>query len=269
MANNIRAWCASHIDSKYKPVLINQMLESLLINNITNCEISISFKQTYTDEEINYIINGINNFIKKLKTRFSIFKITTHYNVIDELSQFEHLNILYKNFSGKGNDKIMFIDDDDILLKLPEEYLTNDIVKGIQYIPINTSAEDLTYKKNVNEILETSEIFSSRWTIDTDFSGYMCRYQDLVEYFTMIRLNRLKQFNTNVPDRVKLQQIITAINSLEDIEFMNYLDDSGAIKTQQPFIFRRLWQAEDREIPTWKSKLQDAKSKFVQMSGII
>jgi len=56
MTHNIRAWCASHIDSKYKPILINQMIESLLINNINHCEISISFSQLYSEEEINYII---------------------------------------------------------------------------------------------------------------------------------------------------------------------------------------------------------------------
>ena len=56
MNNNIRAWCASHIDSKYKPVLINQMLESLAINNINKCEISFYFKQTYSEEQKQYII---------------------------------------------------------------------------------------------------------------------------------------------------------------------------------------------------------------------
>ena len=34
MSNNIRAWCASHIDTKYKPILINMMIESLLANSI-------------------------------------------------------------------------------------------------------------------------------------------------------------------------------------------------------------------------------------------
>jgi len=271
MANNIRAWCASHIDSKYKPVLINQMIESLLVNNINYCEISVSFKQTYSEEEINYMINGINNFIRKLKIRFPNCKILTHYNKIEELSQFEHLNNLYKNFIGKGEDKIMFIDDDDILLRLPEEYLTENIVQGIQYIPVNTTIEDLTYKKNLSEILETSKIYASRWTVDNDFSGYMCRYQDLIEYFTMIRVQRIQEFHINIIDKFKLKKIITAYRALEDIEFMNYLDSKGTIQVNKknPFIFRRIWQAEDRDMQTWKKNFQIAKVEFIATSDII
>ena len=78
--NNISAWCASHIDTKYKPILINQMVESLLVNNIMLIYISISFKQTYTEEENNYMRNGINTFLSKLKIRFLDAKIYTIFN---------------------------------------------------------------------------------------------------------------------------------------------------------------------------------------------
>ena len=268
MMNNIRAWCASHIDSKYKPILINQMLESLAINNINNCEISISFKQTYSEEEKTYMINGINGFIKKLKVRFPNLSVLTYIDIVEELTQFQHLNRLYKAFAGKGSDKIMFIDDDDILLRLPEEYLTENIVQGIQYIPINTSDEDLTYKKNYNEILETAKTYSTRWTVDCDFSGYMCRYQDLIEYFTMIRVNKLYNFH-KIIDKEKKEVLLAGYGALEDTEFMNYLDNLGAIKLDTPFIFRRLWQAEDRNMQTWKLKLPNLKSQFIAISDII
>ena len=270
MTDNIRAWCASHIDSKYKPVLINQMLESLAINNINNCEISISFKQTYSEEEKTYMINGINGFIKKLKVRFPKLSVLTYIDMTEELTQFEHLNRLYKVFAGKGTDKIMFIDDDDILLRLPEEYLTENIVQGIQYIPINTSDEDLTYKKNHTDILETAQTYATRWTIDCDFSGYMCRYQDLIEYFTMIRVKKLYDFN-KIVDEEKRKILLAGYGALEDTEFMNYLDSIGAVHVENPFVFRRLWQAEDRDMQTWKKNLEPIKinAKFIKTSDIL
>ena len=157
MANNILACCASHIDTKYKPIFIDMMLESLLVNNIMQCDISISFKQTYEYNEKRYMTNGVNNFIKKLKIRFPDAKIYTHYNFDKEMSQFEHFNYLYHNFTGTADDKIMFIDDDDILLRLPDEYLTKNIVQGYQYIPINTTDYDGTYEKNLEEIKETAK----------------------------------------------------------------------------------------------------------------
>ena len=199
--------------------------------------------------------NGVNNFIKKLKIRFPDAKIYTHYNFDKEMSQFEHLNYLYRNFSGKGDDKIMFIDDDDILLSLPEEYLTKDIVQGIQYIPISTTSLDKTYEKNLAQIKEVSSEFSSMWKIDCDFSGYMCRYQDLVEYFTKIRVDRQKEIYHAEIDKVKLCKLINAYKSLEDTEFMNYLDSKKTHCPEIPFIFRRLWQADDRDRQTWLSNL--------------
>jgi hypothetical protein len=259
MTDNIRAWCASHIDSKYKPVLINQMLESLAINNINNCEISISFKQTYSVKEKTDMINGINSFIKKLKVRFPKLSVLTYIDMTEELTQFEHLKRLYKVFAGKSTDKIMFIDDDDILLSLPKEYISKDIVQGIQYIPINTCDKDLTYKKNHTDILETAQTYATLWTIDCDFSGYMCRYQDLIEYFTMIRVKRIHDLHTNVVDEEKRKILLTGYGAFEDTEFMDYLDNLGAIHVDKPFMFRRLWQADDRDMQLWKIKLEIAK----------
>ena len=255
MSNNIRAWCASHIDTKHKPILINMMIESLLVNSIMRCDISISFNQKYNREEKNYMMNGINNFVRKLKIRFPDAKLYTYYNFDKEMSQFEHLNYLYRNFMGTADDKIMFIDDDDILLRLPDEYLTHNIVQGYQYLPISTKDYDGTYEKNLEQIQETAKEFSDLWRKDLDFSGYMCRYHDLVEYFTVTRIQRIKDFHLKVTDEVNLKQLLVAHRSLEDTEFMNYLDSKKAQRPEIPFIFRRLWQADDRDRQTWLSNL--------------
>lgn len=246
----INTWTACHIDTKYKIVLLYQLIESLMLNNIRKCYVSISFHNKFTMDERYSILNTITLYIRKMNKIYTDSYIILYVDIEKEMSQFEHLNKLFRNFRGKRTEKIIFIDDDDILLSVPKEYLKYNIVAGIQYWPINTQEDDETYKKNYNEIKSLIPTFKNKWKKLTDFSGYMCRYKDLILYFTQIRIKESKLINIT-----NYEKLTKAYNSMEDIIFMKYLDNKGAHYIDTPFIFHRIWQTDDRQIQTWKQNL--------------
>jgi len=248
--HKIKTWTACHIDTKYKLVLLYQMLESLMINNIRKCYVSISFKKEFTKEEKLEILNHLSLCIRKLYGRYPDCYIITYFDIEREMTQFEHLDKLFRTYVGNKKSKIMFIDDDDILLSVPRDYKKYKIIAGKQYWPINTQEEDETYHKNFTEITKLLPEYESKWKKLTDFSGYMCRYKDLIKYFTEIRINELAMIK-----RINNEKLIKTFNSLEDIQFMKYLDMNDAHYFDEPFIFHRIWRTDDRPVQTWKKNM--------------
>lgn len=243
------SWTASHIDTKYKPILLKQMIESLLINKIKNIIISISFDEKYELNEINYMKKHINIMNDNLSNTYEESEIYIEYQNTP-LTQFEHLQYIYNNYNFNDDDIILFMDDDDILLELPKDYDKYDGVMGYQYSPIDTCEFDETYTKDINEIINCKDIFEEQWNKVEDFSGYMSRYNFLHHYFIITR-NEMYEEANNIG-----QKYINSLKAMEDIKFMKYLDNFIDYKYDKPFVFHRIWNTDDRHIKTWQRMLE-------------
>lgn len=234
----IYSMTASHFDCEIKDLLLKYTLESLIKNGIDICFLSVSFDgiesyNKYKDK----IINLKNIFQDKLK-------IFIHYQ---KLYQFQHLNFICNRVSIyiKDNDKIIFCDDDDILINLPE-INDHEVISGYQYLT-NFVEDDKTEFNNLEKIVELMKTpIVNSWDKISDFSGYICTYKIF------------KDFIENNKDKFNFEHI-SPIEKLElqltDCKFMNYLDTFKSFKPVLPFIYHRIWITKDRQIQQWRQNM--------------
>lgn len=219
---------ASHYDYENKYLLIDYMIGSCLSNSINSCYISISFnnKKEYTKYE---------KYIKLLQNKYKEkLKLFLHFT---QLLQFQHYEFLSDKLYIDDTDRILFIDDDDLLLTKPPDY---NIVPGMQYLS-NIIETDFTKFYMKHEIPELIKIHKFR--IVNDFSGYICTYSIFKDFFKKYTFNfdyksdLLKKFQLN----------------LIDCTFMTYIDDLITIQNKiEPFIFHRIWSVPERKISSWR-----------------
>lgn len=231
---------ASLYDYNNKYLLIDYMIHSCLSNSINKCFISISF---FNLESLYKYQKYIDILINKYKDKIFIY---TH---IYKMTQFEQLlflsDFLYSNKYIDPIDKILFIDDDDLLLHLPDIH-SNNIIPGWQYLSpfVETDFTKFFIKK---EIINMAPCWDN-WRIVNDFSGYICSFQDLLDFFITHHFN----FTTTDPVEKFLLNLI-------DTQFMNFLDKKlegpqSILGRRKPFIFHRIWSVKERPISTWRVK---------------
>lgn len=223
---------ASHYDCNIKGKILDYTIESLLKNSIEQCLISISF-----DDEAHYIKNkeSVDFLIKKYDNKVKIY--IQH----KRFFQFQHLEFLcneMKNFSNL-DDKILFCDDDDILLNLPQ--IDNyEVISGIQYLS-NLNEVELTGYYDNNQILELLKSEESKLQIVDDFSGYVCSYKIFEDFFKINKFN----FTGNL-SKLEIMKF-----QLIDTTFMDYLDNLNSHKLEKPFVYHRIWKTHDRQKQMW------------------
>lgn len=221
------SFTASHYDYENKYLLLDYMINSCISNTVKKCYISISFNN-YFDwlkyKKYIYILE------KKYYNKIGFF---IHYK---KLFQFQHILFLSQNINLKSKDRILFIDDDDLLLSIPPEY---DIVPGIQYLS-NITETDFTNFYIQHEII--SLLKTTKLQIVNDFSGYICTVDILKQFF------KINNFNFNFEN--KTQKFLL---NLIDCKFMNYIDSiNTSLIKPSPFIFHRIWSVPERKIQTWR-----------------
>lgn len=178
----------------------------------------------------------------KIIERLKSYPHLTILHQSDKTLQFDHLEKIIKHREFKPDDLIMMLDDDDIILELPE----GKLIKGVQYIPDNSSDQEATaFQKMVDKTFEGEWI--SKSIVATDFSGYTAPYSIVKKYFD------------NRPFYDKSIYGI-AMASMEDIDYMKFLDKEGAID-HKPFIFHKLWAVGNS---TWKNDVDNAFEKIIQ-----
>ena len=155
---------ASNIDSYERFEHLSQTLESLNKKEIEKIIISMSFCENLCE----------NIDIKNVMSKYSNILLTCQMN---KMYQFEHYNFIYVNYFKENiqnnidiNKRVMFINDDDMLIDIPEEFKTDKIILGYQH-PVDTSS-------NFSELMELKDIDDKNII---DFSGYSCLIKDLKE----------------------------------------------------------------------------------------
>lgn len=224
---------ASHFDCKIKPIILDYTIESLIINQVDKCLVSMSF-----ESEEHYLENKqtINNLIEKYSDKLKI------YIQKGKLFQFQHLEFLCNKMVDfvRDDDKVIFCDDDDIIIRLPD-IKSHKVISGIQYITGFTEDEKSGYS-DFHKIKEYKNSSNQKyWNIVTDFSGYICSYKIFSNFFKVHNLNFQKN-NTKL-ELMSFQLI--------DTTFMRYLDNFDVYKESKPFVYHRIWTTHDRQIQQW------------------
>lgn len=258
----IHSLTASHIDSKARPNLFLKMLDSLVANKIQFINVSMSFHSKFSLEEKDMIIKYLNKKINQVKTNNPESEINIYYHFDKGMTQFEHLQYLFdinENINSKytleNNHYVLFMDDDDLLLRLPKRLSQHSIIVGMQYCPASSSSYDKTENMTREEILKIEPEYKDIWKVWDDFSGYMCKIKYIVNYFTRLRHLALVNLDKmKIEKHEKSARCEALFNSLEDIDFMDYLDKMNSYKPE-PFIFHRIWSADDLPYKTWRQRL--------------
>lgn len=203
-------WIASHMNTYERLEKFKQCIQSLFRlysnNNSFKIVISMSFENdSFKEQVLNFLDKSITIYCHETK-----------------LHQFSHYYYLWSIKRYEKNHRIMFMDDDDLLIDFPPEFNTQFSVSSNQYLCDHTS----TYNELINNNL-------SEYDTDRDFSGYSCFLNQLDNYFTN--------------EHHKLHEIE---RNFEDIHFMRYIDAlEGNLQARVPYIFHRYTGHGDNWVP--------------------
>lgn len=215
----------THFENENKYILLNYTIDSLLLNNINMCTLSISF-----DDETHYKNNE--DKIKKMQTKYGE-KIKIYIQT-KKCCQFEHLQIICNDMASYvlPDDKILFCEDDDILLEMPD-IETHEIIAGIQFLP-GFVEDDQSGFNNCYQIKKMIEEEKDKFTVVNDFSGYVCPYKILLKFF------HEKKFNFENSSNIEKK-----LNLFIDNHFMLYLNELNIYEKSKPFIYHRMLSIPD------------------------
>lgn len=249
MGNSIKCFSFTSciIDTKNKLILLEYMLESVLkLGVIPHISLSYANNFTYKEKEKEQINKTLEDIVNKLETKYDV-KIVL-YKQNGEWFQFDHLCYLFKEFQNNGGseiDKILFINDTDVLLELPN-IDTNKIIPGYVYFPVESHI--ITSLNDIDEIIINKDKLLCEKLID--FSGSICSYNDIKKYFMNIWPTYKNRYDVATGDFKQLNKIMI---SMEDIHFMKYLDNNYEyFAPSKPFIFHIKTNNKD---DTWKQTI--------------
>lgn len=224
-------WTASHIDNPDRFDTLKSTIYSITsVATIDNHWLSIT-----GDVDVKQLVT----LYEGTGTQLHLF----HQPV--KMKQFDHLAYIAQNFTGDLSDMVYMCDDDDVFLNGFDIPSTIQTIQGIQYIPNDDAVVRATYTANVQELEAYIETYPDRFITESDFSGYAGRASIVLNYFK----------------RRPTRHITLA--SLEDIEFMNYLDKFHQSIPSEPFIFHRI---NPDVVGAWKRDVVDEAQAIFQQS---
>ena len=126
--------CASHIEFPERLKTLVMMVKSLKRHlSYVDFYLSISCDDGFdvwpTCDEIKTLVDNFHVFVHD-----------------EHLYQFAHYECLFEEFTFANDDKIMFMDDDDLLISAPP--ITEDIATGVHAIPDSSDLTIDDYKFN-------------------------------------------------------------------------------------------------------------------------
>jgi len=217
---------SSHLTSVESVKYLNLMFESVIdsARERENIELKFVIGMTSDDEKLLELI--------KLPENSKLL-----YNSGIRRRQFENLEVVYKYLQETEKDKevkLMLMDDDDIMLELPEYIYEMNIFSGVHIVIEDNKDPDL-HSYGRKRLLESLEIEVDK-VLYEDYSGYTMLLKDFENYFN----NRLN---------------LSVSKSLEDVRFMEYIDNICDKKKEnrEGFIFHRL----KSNVSFWGELVQD------------
>ena len=180
---------ASHYDCKIKGLLLKFAIESLIKIGVDKCFVSMSFNDKTHYAKYKYIISELEKIYPQLKI----------YIHLEKMFQFQHLEFLSKNIEKIVNldDKIIFCDDDDIILKLPD-ITKSDIICGYHWITdfVENDISNFNNYQSITKIIENND--KSKWRKEIDFGGYICPYKLLKDFFHEKKIDYTDKSQLNI-----------------------------------------------------------------------
>jgi hypothetical protein len=246
------SFTASHMDSRERPHLLQLLVDSLRCAGVAEIYISISFCDAIFDEAA------------QRDTRASL-ETTLHHGGVHlywqtgHWFQFDHLRFLYSVHNG--DDAILFIDDDDLLLKLPLHYEEYDIVRGhgvadffmyLAWVRGRHAAihHDTLTHEDVRVTLSDPDT-AWKFVHKDDFSGYIVKHKHLGGFFPK-QFERLER-TAGAEARLYLHDIDFTTTYLESL--LGEVRVSPVYSNTEAFVYHRVWSTEDRPISTWRAKI--------------
>ena len=246
------SFTACHLDSVVRPRLLRLMVDSLLSHAaVEEIYISVSFCGSIFDASAQRAERERLERAFEMHGRIRLFWQTAHF------FQFDHLRFLFSVYSGC--DAVLFIDDDDLLLRLPP-FADYDIVVGHGIAnavafrasrSVTASETDKLACAHHRDFLSREDVLtkcaassSSYLLMDTfDFSGYIVQHKHLSGFF---------------PAAFERIDGCAAYRYLYDVVFtgtyLKGLPMSRVLGWQESeaFVYHRIWATEDRTSSAWR-----------------
>jgi len=133
----------------------------------------------HEDVTAHYISMSKDDCIKdEMMASLSRFPKTTILLQYKKLFQFDHLAKIVYSQHFASSDRIMVIDDDDLLLSLPD-WRKHSIIQGIQFVPVSITDADTIESVTVANF----DAVKSGCQVVNDLSGYTAPFHLFWSYF--------------------------------------------------------------------------------------
>jgi hypothetical protein len=223
-------WCASLIrnntEDTYRIHTLNCMIDSVK-EYYPEANIVVSISALHSELKTRNFFS-LTHFIQSLIVRTSAHSSTCKLLERKDVKffvhnhkklQFEHFRYINKNVQLNPEDYVMFMDDDDMIIRR-QEYLNFDVIRGRQIYNSEIFLKNINHKSVVEimNILKWPTISTNNWEIYGDFSGYISKYRYVNKYFNNISQKK---------------------SSCEDLKLMAYLNKYVETIIYTPYIFFR------------------------------
>lgn len=206
-----------------------------------------SFESIVSQKDIDHIFVRVTipssldqNIATNILESFNDDRCTITYHFSDDVSHFNNYDFIRKSdWLFLDNDRIIFMYDDDLLLRLPKisTIMSEEVIFGQYYVP-DKDPENFT--STVNHVLTNEETLSKKWTVESDFSGYIVKFPIVDEYFKERNKESLKTLNI--------------VRTIEEVYFISFTDKFCVINPPKPTIFHRMFdQTEQWKVESAKS----------------
>lgn len=166
---------------------------------------------------------------KDMISQLSRFKKTTVTVQDEKLYQFDHLAKIIYRYDFSPDDRLMIVDDDDLVLSLPN-WKEHRVIQGIQYVPKDGLDADFVEGITITNFHNIKD----QCRVVDDLSGYIAPFSIVWIYFE----------NRGSISSRKSKSI--TLSHIEDTQYMDFLDSKIPHKPI-PFIFHKLWG----DLSTW------------------
>lgn len=202
--SKLYVWCGS--------LIRNLSIDDYRINTLEYMIDSV--KEYYPEANIIISISALHHKLKNHKM-FKRRDVTFIVHRRKKL-QFEHLRLINKKMKFNDNDYIMFMDDDDMIIR-HQEYKGMNVICGSQIYYTKKLLSTMNHH-SFHEIKNNNNWQNKHWYYKHDFSGHIAKYQYIREYFDN-------------------QQLFGS--SCEDVKFVQYLKQYANPIICDPFVFYR------------------------------